>query len=85
MLSSSTQVQQGNGLRALLKLVVFGQNPNYFTSAELQYVDNEASDNVKKQTIDTTEIEGVTKKPNRIRVRERLHRKFKSFRKRFSK
>ena len=72
MYSSATTTQPG--LRALLKLVVFGRNSGHFTTDEMVYIQD--AQNVTPDLATNLEeanlAPGVLKKPNRSRFRQKL-------------
>lgn len=72
MYSSATTTQPG--LRALLKLVVFGRNSGHFTTDELIYVQDaqNATPDIVANLEEANLPSSVLKKPNRSRFRQKL-------------
>lgn len=70
--SSSTTTQPG--LRALLKLVVFGRNSGHFTTDEMIFIqDAKPVEQDIAASLDEAQLPtSVLKRPNRSRFREKL-------------
>jgi hypothetical protein len=79
----TSSVGAKTGLRALLKLVVFGSHSNQFTTDELIYV-QDAAPSITEQTKANSELVQVPqlKKRNRARIRAKLDSIRQKFRKR---